>query len=116
MVTVRPNKDNKPRNDSLAVLVTTDRHLDHVVNLTAAAFAKGKRVDIFFTGRGVLLTVAPEFKKLVGKASVSICDASFRANGLHGREDEIPGVTFTDFTTQAKNAELLAGARRHLVF
>jgi len=104
------------KNESLAILVTTDRNLDHVVKLTAAAFAKGKQVDIFFTGRGVLVAMQPEFKQLLGKASVSICDASFRANGLSGREHEIPGVTFADFTTQAKNAELLAGARRHLVF
>ena len=104
------------KNDSLAILVTTDRHLDHVINLTAAAFAKSKQVDIFFTGRGVFLAMQPEFRQLVGKACLRICDASFRANGLSGRENEIPGVTFADFATQAKNAELLAGARRHIVF
>jgi len=110
------DNDEKAKKDSLAILVTTDRHLDHVVKLTAAAFAKGKQVDIFFTGQGVLLTMAPDFGQLLGKASVNICDASFRANGLGGREHEVPGVTFADFATEAKNAELLAGASRHLVF
>ena len=104
------------KKDALAILVTSDRYLDHVVKLTAAAFAKGKQVDIFFTGRGVLLAMQPEFKQLVGKASLSICDASFRDNGLIGREHEIPGVTFADFATRTKNAERLAGASRHLVF
>lgn len=101
--------------ESLAILVSTDKHLDHVVNLTTAAFAKGKQVSLFFTGKGVLLTIRPQFKKLVGKAALSICDVSFRANGLHGREEEVPGVTVNNFSTQAKNAQMLASADRHLV-
>ncbi len=102
--------------DSLAILVSSDKHLDHVVNLTTAAFAKGKKVSLFFTGKGVLLTVKPKFKALVGKAVLSICDVSFRANGLHGREHEVPGVTMEAFSTQTKNAEMLDQADRHLVF
>ena len=113
---MRQTNDDKTNKDSLAVLVTTDRYLDHVVNLTAAAFAKGKQVDIFLTGKGVLLSVQPEFEQLVGKASLSICDASFRANGLAHRQHEVPGATFTDFTTQTQNAKLLADAHRHVVF
>jgi hypothetical protein len=58
----------------------------------------------------------PQFKELVGKAKLSVCDVSFRANGLHGREDEVPGVGFKDFATQAKNAEMLARSDRYLVF
>ena len=53
---------------------------------------------------------------MVGKAKLSICDVSFRANGLHGREEEVPGVGFKDFATQAKNAEMVAQADRYLVF
>ena len=100
---------------SLAILVSSDNHLDHVINLTTAAYVKGKRVSLFFTGKGVLLTVRPQFKKLVGKATLRICDVSFRANGLHGREKEVPGVTVKDFVTQAENAQMLAGADRPLV-
>ncbi len=100
----------------LAILVSTDRHLDHVINLTVAAFEKGKQVSLFFTAKGVLLTLDPRFQQLVGKASLSICAASFRANGLQGREHEVPGVTMQDFGSQAENARLLAGAYRHLVF
>ena len=112
MVTSR----HKEATDALAILVSTDRHLDHVVNLTAAASAKGKRVSIFFTGKGVLLTMKPRFKELAGKAALHICDLSFRANGLHGRENEVPGVTAKNFSTQARNAQMLAAARRHVVF
>ena len=116
MVKTAQRIEDRANKDALAILVTSDRYLDHVVKLTAAAFAKGKQVDIFFTGKGVLLTMAADFKQLLGKASVSICDASFRANGLSGREHEVPGVSFEDFASQTKNAEILAGASRHLVF
>lgn len=101
---------------TLAIMVSSDRHLDHVINLTAAAHAKGKQVSLFFTGKGVLLTMEPAFGQLAGKASVNICDASFRANGLHGRQRQVPGVTPTNFTSQANHAEMLAQADRYLVF
>jgi len=102
--------------ESLGILVSTDKHLDHVVNLAKAAHGKGKSVSVFFTGSGVRLTLQPQFKELVGKAKLSVCDVSFRANGLHGREDEVPGVGFKDFATQAKNAQMLAQSDRYLVF
>jgi len=102
--------------DTLGILVSSDKYLDHVVNLTQAAHAKGKQVSLFFTGQGVLLTMHPRFKELVGKAKLAVCDVSFRANGLQGRESEVPGVGFKDFATQAKNAEMLAQSDRYLVF
>jgi hypothetical protein len=102
--------------ESLGILVSSDKHLDYVVNLTKAAYEKGKTVSLFFTGKGVLLTMQPQFKELVGKAKLSVCDVSFRANGLHGREEEVPGVGFKDFATQARNAEMLARSDRYLVF
>ena len=112
---ISQDKEAMSATGSLAILVSTDKHLDHVVNLTAAAFAKGKKVNLFFTGKGVRLTLRPRFKELAGKATLSICDVSFRANGLHGREEAVPGVTMKDFATQAINAQMLTGADRHIV-
>lgn len=114
-MTLQDNAELSAR-DQLAILVSTDKYLDHVVNLTAAAFAKGKTVSLFFTGQGVKLTLQPKFHELLGKAALSICDASFRANGLHGREHRVPGVKPKDFTTQAKNAIMLTESDRFLVF
>ena len=99
--------------EKLGVLVSSDRHLDYVINLTDAAHAKGKEIEIFFTGKGVLLTQSPEFSKLVGKAKMSLCDVSFRALGLEG---DIPGFGFKDFATQAKNAEIIKNSDRYVVF
>ena len=103
--------DNK-----LGILVSSDKHLDYIINLTHAAHAKGKEVQIFFSGRGVLLTMKPEFEQLKGKAKLCICDMSFRTNGFRGRESHVPGTEFKDFVTQAKHAEMIMEANRYLVF
>ena len=98
--------------EKLGILVSSDKHLDYVINLTAAAHKKGKAVEIFFTGQGVLLTQASDFKKLVGKAKMTLCDVSFRALNLEG---DVPGMEFKDFATQAKNADLIEKSDRYVV-
>ena len=100
--------------DKLGILVTSDKHLDYVIKLTEAAQAKNKAVEIFFTGRAVLLTQSPDFPRLVDRAKVSVCDVSFRALGL--KEEDVPCLGFKDFATQAKNAELVKNSDRYVVF
>lgn len=97
----------------LGIMVSSDKHLDYVINLTVAAYSKDIQVKIFFTGRSVLLTQKEEFKELVGRAQLYVCDVSFRANGLEGKE--VPGVGFKEFVTQARNAEMLEESDRYLV-
>lgn len=99
--------------EKLGILVGTDKHFDYVINLAEAAHAKGKTVEIFFTGMGVKLTQRAEFEQLVGKAKLSVCDVSFRGFGLTG---DVPGVGFKDFATQARNAEMLNECDRYVVF
>jgi len=98
--------------ESLGILVSSKKHMDYLIALTDAAHAKGKEVRIFFSGQGVYLTQSPDFKKLVGKAKLSVCDVSFRAYGLSG---DVPGVGFKDFATQGRNAEMVEDCDRYLV-
>jgi hypothetical protein len=98
--------------ESLGILVSSKKHLDYLIALTDAAHTKGKQVQIFFSGQGVYLTQSPDFKKLVGKAKLSVCDVSFRAYKLSG---DVPGVGFKDFATQARNAEMVGDCDRYLV-
>jgi predicted peroxiredoxin len=105
-------KRNNAMADKLGILVSSNKHLDYVIALTNAAHDRGKSVQIFFTGKGVLLTQQPEFEQLVGKAKLSVCDVSFRANGLSG---DVPGVGFKDFATQARNAEMIESCDRYVV-
>lgn len=99
--------------ETLGMLVTTDRNLDYILKLTEAAMARKKMVEIFFTGRGVLLTQHPDFGKLRGKARLSVCDISFRTMGLSG---PVPGVGYSEFVTQARNAEMIEKCDRYVVF
>ena len=99
--------------DTLGILVNTDKHLDYLINLTKAAYGKGKLVLIFFTGNGVKLTQSNEFSKLVGMAELSICSESFNKFGFAG---DIPGVDSDGFVTQQKNLELISRSDRYLVF
>lgn len=98
---------------SLGIMVSSDKHLDYVLNLTLAAHAQGHQIKIFFTGKSVLLTQEDDFEQLVGKALLYVCDVSFRANGLEGKH--VPGVGFKEFVTQARNAEMLEESDRYLV-
>lgn len=100
---------------TLGILVSSDRHLDSVVELVKAAHAKGIETQAFFTGAAVFLTLEPAFAELEGKAKLWVCDVSFRTNGLHGREDDVPGVGYKDFATQGRNAEMLAEVDRYIV-
>ena len=97
----------------LGIMVGTNKHLDHVINLTNAAHKKGIKIEIFFTGAGVKLTQDKRFAELVGKAKLSVCDVSFRGVGLSG---DVPGVGFKDFATQARNAEMINRCDRYIVF
>jgi predicted peroxiredoxin len=96
----------------LGILVNTDRHFHYLYALAKAAHKKGIKIQIFFTARGVLLTKRAKFKRLVGLAKLSVCDVSFRANGLTG---DVPGVGFKDFVTQAVNAKMVADCDRYIV-
>lgn len=98
---------------TMGILVRDDKYLEQVINLTSAADKKGVKVQIFFTGKSVMLTQDENFAKLVGKARLSVCDVSFRALGLSG---EVPGVGFKDFATQARNAEMIEECDRYVVF
>ena len=99
--------------DKLGILVSSDKHLNYVVDLTRAAREKGKEVRIFFTGKGVRLTKEPDFQKLVGKAKLSLCEVSYRALDLEG---DVPGLGFKDFATQLKNAEMIKECDGYIVF
>ncbi len=99
--------------DRLGILVSSDYHLEKVISLTTAAHQKGKKVQIFFSHTGVLLTQKPEFEQLVGKAKMVLCLACFQKYGLEG---DVPGFEEKDFATQAKHVEMIQECDRYVVF
>lgn len=96
----------------LGILVSSDRHLDHLLGIARAAQAAGKEVTVFLTHRGVLLTQDPAFAQLEGLARVSLCQVNFSAWGL---ERPAPAVADEDFVSQARHAQMIAGCDRYIV-
>ena len=97
----------------LGILVSSERHLDKIINLCEAAKEKGVEVMIFFTHRGTLLAKDPRFSELKGKAKISFCRVAFESHGLRST---IGRIDVKDFGTQAKNVELIEECDRYLVF
>jgi peroxiredoxin family protein len=97
----------------LGILVSSNRHLRHLIEIVKAAERAGKEVIIFFTHSGVLLTQEPEFAELAGHAKYSVCNVSYEARGLKGKP--VPGMDPTGFATQARHGELIEECDRYLV-
>jgi len=98
----------------IGILVRDDKYYDYLKSFCSAAFEKGYQVKVFFSGKGVVLTQNPDFGKIIDWVTPYICEVSYRANGLEGQE--VPGVGFKQFVTQARNAEMLDECDRYLVF
>ncbi len=97
----------------LGILVNSERHMDKIINLCEAAKEKGVEVMIFFTHRGTLLTQDPRFSELKGKAKMSFCRVAFESHGLKSPIERIDGK---DFSTQARNVEMIEKCDRYLIF
>jgi predicted peroxiredoxin len=98
---------------TLGICVATRNQIAHVIGLAKAAKAAGKTVEVFFTGEGVHLTHDPRFAELIGTGKLAVCEVSYIANGFKGQE--VKGLGFKDFVTQARNAEMLERCERYVV-
>lgn len=98
----------------LGVFVSSDRHLDKLIELCRAAKRKGDmEVTIFFTHLGTLLTQSPRFGELQGLAKMSLCNVGFESHQL---KRPVVGIDEKDFATQARHGELIEECDRYLVF
>jgi len=96
---------------SLGILVSSDKHFGHLLGLAQAAVKAQKRVSVFLTHRGVLLTQEPGFAELTTLAEVSVCKANFQVFGL---EEPVPGLAAKDFTTQASHGLMIQACDRYI--
>ena len=98
----------------LGIFVSSDQHLDKVINLCKAARDKGDvDVTIFFSHLGTKLTKDPRFGELEGMATMSLCNVGFESHDL---KPPVQGIAESDFATQARNGELIEDEDRYLVF
>ncbi len=98
---------------SLGVFVSSNQHLDTIIEMCKAAKRKGIEVSIFFTHKGVLLTQDPRFAELEGLARVSLCNVGFESYGL---QRPVKGLSDKDYATQARHAAILDECERYISF
>ncbi len=97
----------------LGLFVSSDQHLDKVIELCLAAGRKGVEVRIFFSHLGTTLTQHPRFGELEGLARMALCNVGFESHGL---KPPVAGIADRDFGTQARHGELIEECDRYLVF
>jgi len=97
----------------LGIFVSTDEHLDKIIELCKAAKAKDIEVTIFFTHLGTVLTQDQRFKELAGLARMSLCNVCFEGHGL---KPPVPGISEKDYATQARHGMLIEECDRYLSF
>lgn len=98
---------------NLGVFVTTDQHLDKLIDLCRAAREKEVDVTIFFTHMGTLLTQDPRFKELEGLAKMALCNVGFESHNL---KPPVTGIDEKDYATQARHGEIIEECDRYIVF
>jgi hypothetical protein len=98
---------------TLAVLVSSDRHLDKLLELCRAAKKKEVKVTLFFTHRGLLLTQDPRFREFEGVADLSLCSVGLADHGL---APPLLSRGEMGYGTQATHAEMIEDCDRYLVF
>jgi len=96
---------------TLGIYVSSDEHLDKVVNLCRAAQKKDVRVMAFFTHIGTRLSKDPRFKEVTDLAEVALCKVGFEANNL---EKPVDGLDDRDFASQSWHAEMILDCDRYL--
>ena len=97
----------------LGILVNTDRHLEHILGLAAAATAKNHEVVIFAMDQGVRLLDNGSFAELgaMEGVSLSFCSHSARDQGIE-TEGRPEGITVG---SQLNNAMMAHAVDRMIV-
>jgi len=98
----------------LGIFVSSDQHLDKLIQVCRAAKKRGDtEVTIFFSHLGTLLTQDPRFGELEGLAAMSLCNVGFESHRLKA---PVPGIGEKDYATQARHGDLIEESGRYLVF
>ncbi|MEJ2183510.1 MAG: DsrE family protein [Nitrospirota bacterium] len=94
----------------LGILVTTDRHREHVLGLARAALARGHQVAVFSMDEGIRLLRDPEYRRLCGLPGVQMafCDLSTKQYGVS--KEGVPGEIVCG--SQYDNARMMHDADR----
>ena len=97
----------------LGVYVSSERHLDQLIELCRAAHRKGVEVRLFFTHRGTRLCTDPRIKQLEGIARIALCKVGFEDNHIERAESPLDDKVFS---SQSWHAEMIYDCDRYISF
>jgi hypothetical protein len=98
---------------SLGIFVSSNQHLEKIIQLCKAAKDKNIDVTIFFSHLGTLMTQEKRFGELKGLAKMALCKVAFERQGLR---PPVPGISEENLATQAIHAEVVNECDRYVVF
>lgn len=97
----------------LGIYVTSDQHLDKLIQLCRAAKKKGVVLKIFFTHLGTRLATDRRLIELNELADVALCKVGFEDNKLNAEDAKIGEK---GFSTQAWHADMVYDCDRYITF
>jgi len=96
---------------SLGVYVSSDRHLDQLIDLCRAAKRKDVEVRLFFTHMGTRLCTDPQMADLQELADVAVCNVGFEANALKRSDSTLDEKAYG---SQTFHAEMIYDCDRYI--
>lgn len=98
---------------SLGIYVSSDRHLDKLIELCRAAKRNDIEVRLFFTHLGTRLCADSKMAVLQDLADVAVCNVGFEANDLQ-RTDSV--LSEKAYGSQTVHAEMIYDCDRYISF
>ena len=101
------------RDNTLGIVVNSNRYFSFVTKMADAAMQNGRQVRLCLLGSGIAYTETKAFTRLSGLVSISVCAEDTRR--FADREKNREACRFDRIPPQELSA-LLAGCGRYVVF
>jgi hypothetical protein len=97
----------------IGIYVTSDKHMDKLIEFCRAARKKGVETRVFFTHQGTRLCTDQRMAELIDVATVALCKVGFEANRLDPVDANVDKKAFA---SQSWHAEMIYDCDRYLSF
>jgi len=101
------------KNQTLGIIVNSNRYFSFVMNLADAAMGKGKQVRIHLLGSGWEFIKTGACKRLSRRTQMSLCVLSVPQDALQQMDNIEPGISLV---APQELSVILQGCHRYVVF
>ena len=95
----------------IGIYVTSDKHMDKLIEFCRAARKKSVETRVFFTHQGTRLCTDKRMNELTEVATVALCKVGFEANRLDSADAKVDEKAFL---SQSWHAEMIYDCDRYL--